>query len=539
MFSIRPNGTTYDLLLDGAVVRTGLTREQAVAQLGNLALALAPADADGNGIPDGALPRRWAGVLIDAAPTTSDDRDLTNATLTWRDPPLPLMFQSTTDVGHDGAELAGWIDTVEQVGTELHGAGWLYDNPAGRGLAQVFDAQGTFGVSADGGMMEGEWVCDEMGDDGWCQSERLVVSLLEVIGATATPFPAFAQAAIGWEDGGAPPESDAPATEPAPAVADVPEPMPAAAAVPELVLASAPVLPPAAWYTEPEPAAGDPRLVRQPDGQYGVPLTITDDGQVFGHAALWGTCHTGLRGRCVTPPRSPSSYAHFHVGAVQTAEGDTLATGCLVAGADHASLHLLAPEARAHYDHTAAAWADVRATDGQHGVWIAGAVRPHVLDQPELLRVLRASAPSGDWRTIGGRLDLLAIQQVNVPGFPVVREALAASGVQLAPSSGPQVAERMGVVVALVAPNVVLPEADQVEALVASGTLERCPSCGQRSGAQHARIRRMNSQPAGNMAAVMEVLTDLARTVHVLDVRTRHLNGPARDALARRLGRAG
>jgi hypothetical protein len=43
------------------------------------------------------------------------------------------------------------------------------------------------------------------------------------------------------------------------------------------------------------------------------------------------------------------------------------------------------------------------------------------------IRALRASAPSGDWRPINGSLELVAVCQVNVPGFPIAR-ALVASG---------------------------------------------------------------------------------------------------------------
>jgi hypothetical protein len=36
-----------------------------------------------------------------------------------------------------------------------------------------------------------------------------------------------------------------------------------------------------------------------------TPLTVTDDGRVYGHLALWGTCHTGFDGVCIEPPHSP------------------------------------------------------------------------------------------------------------------------------------------------------------------------------------------------------------------------------------------
>src|SRR5205085_943051 len=52
---------------------------------------------------------------------------------------------------------------------------------------------------------------------------------------------------------------------------------------------------------------------------------------------------------------------------------------------------------------------------------------------------LRASAPSGDWRRIGGNLELVGLLAVNVPGFPVPRPQVltAAGGQQLALVAAP------------------------------------------------------------------------------------------------------
>jgi hypothetical protein len=45
----------------------------------------------------------------------------------------------------------------------------------------------------------------------------------------------------------------------------------------------APLRPPREWFDLPE--ANDP-----------TPLTFTADGQVFGHLALYETCHSGFQG---------------------------------------------------------------------------------------------------------------------------------------------------------------------------------------------------------------------------------------------------
>jgi hypothetical protein len=173
----------------------------------------------------------------------------------------------------------------------------------------------------------------------------------------------------------------------------------------------APAAPPEAWFDEPE--AADP-----------TPLTVTEEGHVFGHIALWGTCHTGLPG-CRTPPKSTDDYRSFHLGVVQTAEGVGVPVGKITMATGHASLQLAARPALAHYDDTGAAVADVRAVDGRHGIWVSGAIRPDA--DAAQVRALRASPISGDWRKIDGQLRMVAALAVNVPGFPVPRQALAAS----------------------------------------------------------------------------------------------------------------
>src|SRR3546814_3580177 len=47
--------------------------------------------------------------------------------------------------------------------------------------------------------------------------------------------------------------------------------------------------PPVAWFA-------DPHL------SLPTPITITDDGRIYGHAAQWGSCHIGQEGVCVQPP---------------------------------------------------------------------------------------------------------------------------------------------------------------------------------------------------------------------------------------------
>lgn len=164
---------------------------------------------------------------------------------------------------------------------------------------------------------------------------------------------------------------------------------------------------PAAWFANPD-------LDRL------TPITVTDEGQVFGHLAGWETCHTGFKDTCVAPPQSASDYAYFLTGEVVTDAG-RIPVGNLTIGGGHAGPGLSARAALSHYDSTSAVVADVTCGEDEHGIWLAGWVRPGVPD--EMVVALRASALSGDWRRIGGTLELIAALAVNSPGFPIPRVA--------------------------------------------------------------------------------------------------------------------
>lgn len=164
-----------------------------------------------------------------------------------------------------------------------------------------------------------------------------------------------------------------------------------------------------------------------------TPITITDDGHVYGHLAAWGTCHTGFSDVCVQPPKSRTSYALFHQGAVQLANGDTLRVGKLTVHAGHAKPTLNYRAATAHYDNSALAAAAVRAYEDEWGIAVSGMVIPGT--PLEVVEELRLSPLSGDWREYDGNLELVAALGVNVPGFPIVgtengrQVSLAAAGV--------------------------------------------------------------------------------------------------------------
>ena len=181
-----------------------------------------------------------------------------------------------------------------------------------------------------------------------------------------------------------------------------------------------PVDPPGAWFQ-------NPGLTRK------TPITVTPEGQVYGHLAAWGECHRDVTMReCVLAPKSQKQYAPFHLGSVFTAEGEEIRVGKIVMDTRHAGIQLGYTAAAVHYDHTGDEVAVVRAGEDDYGIWVAGAIVPDA-DRKKVAK-LRRSPLSGDWRAVDGHLELTAALAVNFPAFPVYAmeneevQALVAAG---------------------------------------------------------------------------------------------------------------
>lgn len=179
------------------------------------------------------------------------------------------------------------------------------------------------------------------------------------------------------------------------------------------LLASAPRIAPADWFR-------DPQLT----GPTALEIDL-ETGHVYGHLATWGVCHIGIPGTCTTAPHSKSDYAHFRTGLAYDDDGGKHPVGQITLATGHAPIRATAQAAAAHYDNTGSAVADVAAGEDQYGIWVNGTLRDGV--DEKLARTLAAASLSGDWRTIGGNLELVGALAVNIPGFGIPRNALAAS----------------------------------------------------------------------------------------------------------------
>ena len=155
-------------------------------------------------------------------------------------------------------------------------------------------------------------------------------------------------------------------------------------------------------------------VFRNPGLDKATPLTVLDDGRVFGHLGKWGECHLGIGDKCVVLPRSKTGYQLFKSGSVRTAEGADVQVGKITLGTGHAHPHYGIVPSREHYDNSGWCAAVVNVGEDQFGVWVAG-----VLTDPSKASELRRSPLSGDWRRYNGNLELVAALAVNNPGFPV------------------------------------------------------------------------------------------------------------------------
>lgn len=351
-----------------------------------------------------APPETFHSVLIVEGVPTGDRRLFERGAGTVAPLPIPFAWQDRDLPYHLEAQTVGWVTRVEWQGDELHA--WGYhdaDGDAGAEFYRQLQTARRLGVStdADDADVEIDWPEPEEGEDEdlvmfFGEPELVRFTRYRVRSATSVRMPAFTECFV----------------EPVDAAAEEADDEVAA-----MVAAAAPMRPPAGWFANPGLAGP-------------TALSVADDGRISGHLAIWGTCHTAFQDTCVTPPPSASGYAHFLTGEVVCADGSRVAVGQITMGTGHAALDLPGPAAAAHYDDTGTAVADVVVGEDPHGIWVAGALRPGV--PPLSVRGLRAAALSGDWRRLGGQLELVAALAVNVPGFPVPRTAArVASGGQL------------------------------------------------------------------------------------------------------------
>ena len=405
--------------------------------------------------------RSGASLLADARPVAfqgtagvegilADDnsiapRVLLPDSLSWPEMPVSFLAQTVTAEAHDGAQVAGRVDEFAR----KRGTGRM------RNIMMKGEFTNSFGIDEIAPMVADEtmkYVSMDLGATEWSLVERATLAqvgqedfdmskatageyalgLLKgkikattLVATQALPGAMIALVAsadecgIGIEDPGGEallacatagtwlPDPEREFTVMMPALEFA-----ASEDGQALVAAAAtPARPSRAWFE-----------TQEPPGK--MPLTITEEGRVYGHLATWDSCHTGFLPSCVPPPKSASNYARFHVGEIDTDDG-VVNVGVLMQSdlGGHADRRLSASAARIHYDKTGMVGAYLRVVDGQHGIWAAGVLNPDLSDaQAEAMRrKLRLHPPSGDWRPMDGGYELICAFSVPVPGFNTPR----------------------------------------------------------------------------------------------------------------------
>ncbi len=381
----------------------------------------------------------WEGPLAVEGIVTGDGREFAEGALTWAELPIPLRWNKEDSHGGEPRTIAvnvGRIDRIWRDGNKVMGAGVLdLSDEDGRRVHAKIEGKFLRGVSIDADSIadaDTEFVWpdnvnagtgDDDGDEPdmfemlFAQPEKVIFHGGRIRAATLVDIPAFAEAYIALlDEAGAVVAGGQPVTEQellelqGPEVQER-EPL---RAVPPVTASAEVWRPPAEWFS-------DPKL------SLPTPITVTDDGRIYGHAAQWGSCHIGQDDVCVQPPHE-DAHPYYRTGEVVCADGSRVAVGQITVGTGHAPLHMGAVPAAEHYDNTGAAVADVAVGNDANGIWVAGCVRPGA-DPLKVYELQAAGQVSGDWRRIGGQLRLVGLLAVNVPGFPVPKmRARVASG---------------------------------------------------------------------------------------------------------------
>jgi hypothetical protein len=363
-------------------------------------------------------------LLIPEELESGDGRKFKKDSLSVRELPIPLLWQIKTGDGHMGSVVVGRIDSVERTPQGIGNASGVFDTGAYGKEAERLVRNGFIrGVSADLDQFEAEEDKPENAEPEQEEvgKKKLTINHARVMAATIVAKPAFQECTIAINQSYAGDQEDQVVPQDGIYEESVEQEFADASIVASGFLAGAiPTTPPAEWYN-------NPGLTKP------TPITVDESGRIFGHIAAWHVNHIGMP-RSTRPPRSKSKYAYFHTGVVRCDNGSDIPVGQLTLAGGHADLRASAAQAAKHYDDTASAIADVHAGEDDYGIWVAGSLRPEATEQQ--IRALRASAPSGDWRPINGSLELVAVCQVNVPGFPIARAMVAGGAVMALVAAG-------------------------------------------------------------------------------------------------------
>lgn len=344
---------------------------------------------------------------------TRDGRKIDGATFGTLDLPRTIKLMTVDAPGHDGSEVCGRIDEVTVEGDNATGRGWLLNDAAGRRAAYLLKTEALRGNSIDMAVSQKDVkVHYEEDEDGFSVEYDFENAKLKATTLCMTPAFDNAGAIIpeGWNVEGFESDEDLEAEM--------------AALTASMAAAEEAETPHAfAFSVISERPKIDAEMFMDPKLRQVTPLFVDENEHVFGHIAGWSSEHLNIPGQYT--PRSRTNYAYFANKTCLTTDG-FVPVGNITINGDHAPEALGWREAYDYYANTLAAWADVAVGEDSHGIWVSGIVRPGTSN--EVLHAARASDNSGDWRNIGGNLELVADLSVPAGGFPKARAFSFADG---------------------------------------------------------------------------------------------------------------
>lgn len=424
---------------------------------------------------------RWSGPIARYDSMTGDRRVLGAGKLTSRTLPLPLRYSPSGNTHRDAVDV-GAIQSMDLSQDPIQASGVFLPESI-EPMVKVAVHKAALGIATPSIDMEPGTLEYEIGtgDDG---RETMNITKGHITATTLVSIPALgdqhlaiagddsyespfdfsvviasAASRMGWTIEEIPDEE----AEALVAAACAPSTVDIDVQVTGLIAGGGPLAPPRSAFE-------DPKLTEP------TPLTITPDGRVYGHLALWGVCHTGFDGKCIMVPHSKLDYAKFHQGTVVTSEGNHIRVGKITLGTGHASPGLSLKPAVAHYDNTGYQVAVIRSGEDEHGVWFSGSLLAGVT--PAKRAELYRSPLSGDWRRDRSvnNLELIAALAVNSPGFPVFEmeggesmSLVAAGMVVEQPKEDEGQEERKANLAALLAADAVRAQNKRAAALAALG----------------------------------------------------------------------
>jgi len=244
----------------------------------------------------------WQGPLVVEGIPTGDRRQIAPGGLSYRELPLPLMFSRVNDEGHRGSEPAGRIARIERrENGVIYGFGYFDSGEVGQEARRMLTEGTLRGVSIDMDMLE---VDEASADEYMMGAGTLMIQTARVMGATVTPFPAYAEAYL--------------------EIIEQDEALVAAGvAAPARAVFHTQIEDDGAtgWQHSLETidgalvASGNPTFPMRPSPSVFLPPTeyapfnVDEAGVISGHICTWDSVHISFTGRKIHPPKTKTDYS--------------------------------------------------------------------------------------------------------------------------------------------------------------------------------------------------------------------------------------